>query len=225
MTGQNPKFPGLSEANPASSNLESSNKYMKTLKAIDNARVKVREIDSDAKLKKIRSERINPNVEKFYNLGDPVLFFDDKRKEWKKATALIRLGKTLYLRFGNFLRRVPIDKVRPDIHGEIDKEEGYAEPEINDDEERFRDEETPVIEMAGDLGLADQNNVLQKRIENLVEKDCDHKKQIEQLKEEVASLKDSNPNAHEDLDKPKAVEKADSAQKKRDKKKAQKSRK
>ena len=122
MTGQNPKFPGLSEANPASSNLE------------NYARVKMREIDCDAKLKKVRSERINPKVEKFYNFGDPVFFYDDKRKQWKKATALIRLEKTFYLRFGNFLRRVAIDKVRPDINGEIDKEEGYAETENDVDE-------------------------------------------------------------------------------------------
>ena len=124
MTGRNPKFPGLSETSPASSNRECSNKYMKTLKAIDSARVTMREIDCDLKLKKVRSERINPNVEKFYNLGDPVFFYDDKKKQWKKATALLRLGKTLYLRFGNFLRRVAIDKVRPDINGEIDNEEG-----------------------------------------------------------------------------------------------------
>ena len=101
MTGQNPTFPGLSEVNPASSNIDSSNKFMKTLKSIDSARVKMREIDCNAKLKKVRSERINPNVEKSYALGDPVFFYDDKKKEWKKATALIRLGKTLYLRFGN----------------------------------------------------------------------------------------------------------------------------
>ena len=34
------------------------------------------------------SQKVNPNVEKIYSLGDPVFFFDDKKKEWKKATAL-----------------------------------------------------------------------------------------------------------------------------------------
>ena len=57
----------------------------------------------------MRSEQVNLNVEKSYNLGHAIFFYDDKRKEWKKATALIRLGKTLYLRFVNFLRRVAID--------------------------------------------------------------------------------------------------------------------
>ena len=51
MTGRNPSFPGLSEVNPASCNNSSSNKYMKTLKSIDEARVKMREIDCNNKLK------------------------------------------------------------------------------------------------------------------------------------------------------------------------------
>ena len=173
LTGQNPAFPGLAEANPASSNVESSNKYMQTLKTIDAARVKMREIDCDAKLKKVRSERINPNVEKFYNFGDPIFFFDDKKKEWKKATALIRLGKTIYLRFGNFLRRVAIEKVRPDVNGEIDLEESYVDQENEDsDDERFQEEETPVVDMTLDLDLNEKNEELQKRMEDLSEKDA-----------------------------------------------------
>ena len=50
MTGMNPKFPGLAEVNPASSNMQSCNKYMRTLKAMDTARVKMREIDCDSKV-------------------------------------------------------------------------------------------------------------------------------------------------------------------------------
>ena len=68
----------------------------------------------------------------------------------------------MYLRFGNFLRRVPIEKVRPDYNGEVSKEEGYAE--ANDDETRFTEEETPIIEMASDFSLADQNKQLKKRV-------------------------------------------------------------
>ena len=68
MMGQNPNFPGLAEANPASSNLKSSNKYMKTLRNIDDARVKVREIECNNKLKKVMGEKINPNVEKAYKI-------------------------------------------------------------------------------------------------------------------------------------------------------------
>ena len=58
-----------------------------------------------------------------------MFFHDDKKKEWNKATDLIRIGKTLYLKFCNFSRRVAIDKVRPDSNGEIKKEDGYVEQE------------------------------------------------------------------------------------------------
>ena len=108
-------------------------------------------------------EKINPNVEKPYTMGDPVFFYDKNRKEWKKGTALIRLGKILYLRFGNFLRRVPVDMVRPDYNGEVTVEEGYAEHD--EDEQRFTEEETPVKEMANDLQLAEEKRKLKKQLE------------------------------------------------------------
>ena len=168
MMGQNPQFPGLAEANPASSNLKSSSKYMKTLKNIDDARVKFRETECNAKLKKVRGENINPNVEKAYNLGDPVFFYDMKKKEWKKGTALVRLGKTLYLRFGNFLRRVPVDKVRPDYDGEVAVEEGYVEPD--EEHDRFAVEETPVQEMFEDLEMAEENRKLKEQLKVFQEK-------------------------------------------------------
>jgi hypothetical protein len=55
MMGQSPFFPGLAQANPASSNLKSSSKYMKTLKSIDEARVNYRRVECDEKLKKAMS--------------------------------------------------------------------------------------------------------------------------------------------------------------------------
>ena len=60
----------------------------------------------------------------------------------------MRLGKTIYLKYGNFLRRVAIDKVRPDVSGNIEDEEAYLDVEEKDEEaERFLKEETPVVEM------------------------------------------------------------------------------
>ena len=139
----------------------------------------------------MRSERINPNVERFYNFGDPVFFFDEKKKQLKKATALIRLGKTLYLRFGNFLRRVAIEKVRPDINGEIMQEESYADYEKDTEDERFKEEETPVIDMAADLELAEQNKDLHKKMEDLVSKDKLKSEKIVSLEAELAILNES----------------------------------
>ena len=48
------------------------------------------------------------------------------------------------------MRRVAIDKVRPDANGEIEIDEGYADDEDDLDKARFEKKETPVIEMAGD---------------------------------------------------------------------------
>ena len=96
--GQNPTFPGLSEVTPASNNSDDSSRAMKALKRIKNARVSFRKIDCDEKLRKVRSLKINPAVERHYEMGDPVFFRDSKQNEWKQGTALVRYGKTLYLR-------------------------------------------------------------------------------------------------------------------------------
>ena len=227
MTGQNPAFPGLAEANPASSNVDSSSKYMKTLKSIDSARVRMREIDCDNKLKKVRSERINPNVEKFYDFGDPIFFFDEKKKEWKKATALIRLGKTIYLRFGNFLRRVPVEKVRPDLDGERDLEDSYVDTDNDADEERFKEEETPVIDMSLDLDLNDKNKNLQEKMQNLAEKDTIQVEKIASLEAELAAIRDAKADNAENLDvnEDEALLRERILIKRKDKKRAQKAKK
>ena len=184
MMGQTPHFPGLAEANPASSNLKSSNKYFKTLKNIDDARVMFRQVDCDSKLKKVMGQKINPNVERAYKIGDPVLFYDMKKKEWRKGTALVRLGKTVYLRYGNYLRRVAVEKVRPDYHGEVKVEEGYLEKD--EDDERFAEEETPVVELAADLAMADENTELKKKVRDLEEvvTDLRHANKMESEKQE-----------------------------------------
>ena len=128
---------------------------------------------------------MNPNVEKAYNLGDPVFFYDQKKKEWKRGTALVRLGKTLYLRFGNFLRRVPVEMVRPDLLGETIQEEGYLEP--NDDEERFKNEKAVVEDLAQDLDLAEKNK-------ELVDKLTEAETRVSKLGQELKSFTEGNSN-------------------------------
>ena len=145
---------------------------MKALKHIDDARVKYREYDCNEKLKKVKSQKINPSVEISYSMGDPVLFRDTKRKEWKQGTALVQFGKTLYLKFGNWLRRVPIDTVIPDSDMAEKMEDSFveatsAEP---DDEDRFLAEDLPVEELTKDLETAQLNAALQEKINILEEK-------------------------------------------------------
>ena len=78
----------------------------------------------------------------------------------------------MYLRFGNFLRRVAIEKVRPDIHSESQREE-EEEDELENDTAKFQEEETPVEEMAEDLELAEKIKDLEiKNIDLQAELDC-----------------------------------------------------
>ena len=116
--------------------MSESCKAMKALKNIDNARVLFSKADCNERLKKIRSAKINPAVERNYDMGDPVFFRDEKQKEWKQGTALIKFGKTLYLRYGNWLRRVPIDTFIHDPGGNFKEDEGQLDP-LDDEEERF----------------------------------------------------------------------------------------
>ena len=141
---------------------------MRALKNIDEVRVKYRQHDCDERLKEVRSQRVNPNVERNYTMGDPVIFRDSKRKEWKHGTALVRFGKTLYLKFGNGLRRVPIDTVFPDPIGAEKADQTFAEP-ADEDEERFEEEEVPVVELEKDLeknGLIEKVHELQQQLIN-----------------------------------------------------------
>ena len=115
--------------------------------------------------------------------------------------------KTLYLRFGNFLRRVAIEKVRPDPNGEIRKEEGYIENENDsekeDNDKRFEEQETSVAEMATDIGISNRNKILENKIETL-EKEVlelrDFKDNIEKVDidcEDIGSIEDVVDNSTE----------------------------
>ena len=193
MFGQNPHFPGLSEQSPASSNLKSTTKYMRKLKLLDEVRVKYREIECNEKLRKVAGERINPNVEKTYEMGDPIFFYDDKKKQWKRGTVLAGLGKTIYLKFGNFLRRAPLDKCRPDTHGKEALEESYLEPS-DEEEARFIAEEAPIEEIVPELDLATRNKQLENELEKL-------KSQTEHDKEGVQHFEENEENDDEQDDK------------------------
>ena len=51
----------------------------------------------------------------------------------------MRFGKTLYLKFENWLTRVPVDTVIRHVDGAEKMEEGFVEPEVEtEDEKRLR---------------------------------------------------------------------------------------
>ena len=172
VMGQCPVFPGLGQVTPASNNFESSSKTLRTLRNIDDIRVKYRQYDCDEKLKKLRSQKINPAVEREYKLGDPVLFRDTKKKEWKQGIALVRFGKTLYLKFGNFLRRVPIDTVIPDSDRANKDEEAWIDSVETEDDEglQFTDQDENVDELVKDLEIERENQLLKDQVVELQQK-------------------------------------------------------
>ena len=216
IMGKNPTFPGLAEVTPASSNVDSSSKAMKALKRIDDARVKFREYDCNEKLKKVRSQRINPSVEMNYTMGDSVLFRDDKKKEWKQGTALVRFGKTLYLKFGNWLRRVPIDKVIPDVIGAEKAEESFIDPaEAECDEERFEAEETPIEELANDIETAKENLKLKEKVQSLEQVVQEYKNGERQSNDDVEEEKNESSD---DVDNTKEKVKTKRAERRRNQK-------
>ena len=95
-----------------------------------------------------------------------MLFRDQKKREWKQGTALVRYGKTLYLKYGNFLRRVPIDLVIPDSRGAEKVEESFVEP-LDQEELRFLSQETPIDAMVKDIETATENESLKKKVVEL----------------------------------------------------------
>jgi hypothetical protein len=61
LCGKSPHFPGYSDCTPGSIELEGCNEYLKVLKRIDEARVAVRKIDCDQRIKTALKSQINPS--------------------------------------------------------------------------------------------------------------------------------------------------------------------
>ena len=99
----------------------------------------------------------------------------------KKGTALVRLGKILYVKYGNFLRRIPIERVHPDLDGEVIKEESYIDRDEEVDQDQvFREEEEPVKEMASDLEISMELNALKSKLQQLEDENSKLKENITQ---------------------------------------------
>ena len=101
-----------------------------------------------------------------------------------------------FQKFGNYLRRVAVENVRPDNHGEEIIEEGYVEPDKDID--RFAEVETPVKEMETDLEMAEIVRKLQEEVKELtVEKDMlleKQKKEIDDKDLQVSVRNESDTN-------------------------------
>ena len=72
----------------------------------------------------------------------------------EKGTVLVRLGKTVYLKCGNFLWRVPVERVIPDHDNEEVAEQSFLDP---DEVEDAPIEEIPVKDLDNDLEIVAEN--------------------------------------------------------------------
>ena len=171
--GKSPAFPGLSDCSPSSIDLEGSNEYMKILRRMDQVRISARQIDCDQRMKTALKAKINSSCEKSYNFGDQVHFKLDSSNKWKTGTVLGKHGKVLFVKYGNFIRRVTLDRVIPadgyhdatDV--EVDKNDEENEDRLLDD--NFENIEI-VVEKEREIDLLKKENIAQKK--QIIELEC-----------------------------------------------------
>ena len=111
--GRSPAFPGLSDCSPASIELEGNNEYLKILRRLDQTRMEARKIDCDQRMKLALKSKINSAVGRTYSFGEPVWFKLESSHKWRSGINLGQDGKVLFIKYANFIRRVPLDYIIP----------------------------------------------------------------------------------------------------------------
>ena len=175
FTGKSPTFPGLSDCSPANIHMEGNNEYLNILRRMDIVRNEARKIDCDQRMKTALKSKINSSLGHSYNLGDSVFFKLDSSNRWKSGTVLGQDGKLLFLRYGNFIRRVPLDHIIP-------SQDSLTVPEVNIDENDVENENRLL-----DDDFKDVENVVlkQKEIEELRKQNLEQKQEIKLLEKQV----------------------------------------
>ena len=174
--GRSPSFPGYSDCSPSSVELEGNNEYLKVLKRLDNARMYARQVDCDQRIKVALKSKIHAPLHRIYKFGDSIWFKLDSSHKWKSGNVLAQDGKVLFIRYGNFLRRIPVEHVVG------------AEEHLNDD-----DKEPVLEEDEGGDNTEDETNqdrLLDDSFENLEivvqkEKEIDSLKKINEEKDSI----------------------------------------
>ena len=121
---------------------------MKILRRLDQTRIDARKIDCDQRMKTALKSKINNACGKSYSFGEPVWFKLESSHRWKSGIAVGQDGKVVFIKYANFIRRVPLDLIIPadeyndEANGEIDKEDLDHSVRLNDD--KFEDMEILV---------------------------------------------------------------------------------
>ena len=172
--GRSPSFPGLSDCTPSSIEMEGSNDYLKILRRLDDTRVAARQFDCNHRMKVALKSKVNPSCENLFFFGDSIFFKLESSTKWKSGTVLGQDGKVLFVKYGNFIRRVPIDHVVPaEKHYETTEEE-VDENDIKNEERLLDDdfvEVDAIVRKDKEIQeLKDNNSEKDKIIENLKSK-------------------------------------------------------
>ena len=146
VCGKAPHFPGYSDCTPGSIELEGNNEYLKILRRMDTARIAARQIDCNQRIKVALKSQINSACGKTYSYGDSVWFKLDSSHKWKSGKVLGQDGKVIFIKYGNFIRRVPLDRIVPaDEYVEDDEVNIDAHDVENDD--RMEDDNFENVEV------------------------------------------------------------------------------
>ena len=161
--------------------MDGNNEYLNILRRMDKVRIEARRIDCDQRLKTALKSKINPSNAHSYVLGDSVFFKTDSSNRWKSGTVLGQDGKVLFLRYGNFIRRVPLDHIIPANENHSDPEENIDEHDIENSARLLDDDFKDVENIARK----------QKEIEELTKLNVNQEKQISILEKQVAESENS----------------------------------
>ena len=143
--GRSPAFPGLSDCTPSNIELDGSNDYLKILKRLDNMRVHARKVDCDHRMKIAMKSKVNPSCANLFYFGDSVWFKLESSTKWKSGTVLGQDGKVLFIKYGNFIRRVPIDFVVP-AENRYETSDGDVDVHDIENDDRLEDKQFGEVE-------------------------------------------------------------------------------
>ena len=118
--------------------------------------------------------KINPLLERSYDLGDKIWFKTATSLKWKAGKVVAQDGKVLFIKYGNFLRRVPLDFVVP-AEQHADEECDEVDPEDVKNCERLLDDDFKDLEIIAQKNAEIKD--LKKVIENL--QNTQYKSEIE----------------------------------------------
>ena len=158
--------------------MEGNNQYLDVL---NNARVEARRIDCDQRMKIALKSKINTSCEKNCTIGDPVFFKLDTDHKWKSGIVLGKDGKVLFVKYGNFMRRIPIDRVVPAERYQETSDDDAEETDV-EHKERMEDDRFDNLEI-----IVQKEN----EIDQLKKSNAEQQKLLEELANEKNKLKDS----------------------------------